>query len=149
MGLKERINKILSKSRIFFDKTFVIFLLVGVANALCGAGIMFLFYNVFHFGYWFSSFSNYFFGSILSYFLNKHLTFKAKGKSLREILLFATNIAVCYIIAYTIAKPLMLWLLSGSSKVIQENIAMLVGMCIFTALNYIGQRMWVFGKKEE
>ncbi len=131
----------------FYDKTFVRFVLVGIVNTLFGTGIMFLFYNVFHLGYWVSSFSNYFFGSILSYFLNKYFTFQAKGKSWREIVLFIVNISVCYLIAYGVAKPLMLWLLSGATQVIQENIAMLMGMCLFVALNYIGQRVWVFGKK--
>ncbi|MBR5260556.1 MAG: GtrA family protein, partial [Oscillospiraceae bacterium] len=62
--------------RKFLDKTFLRFVAVGVVNTLFGSGIMFLFYNVFHFGYWISSASNYVFGSILSYFLNKHFTFR-------------------------------------------------------------------------
>ncbi len=134
---------------LFFDKTFIRFVLVGIVNTLFGTGIMFLFYNVFHLGYWVSSFSNYFFGSILSYFLNKYFTFRAKEKSWREIVLFVVNISVCYLIAYGVAKPLMLWLLADCSQVVQENIAMLVGMCLFVALNYIGQRVWVFGKREK
>ncbi len=132
----------------FCDKTFVRFVLVGIVNTLFGTGIMFLFYNVFHLGYWVSSFSNYFFGSILSYFLNKYFTFQAQGKSWREILLFVVNISVCYLIAYGVAKPLMLWLLADCSIAVQENIAMLVGMCLFVALNYIGQRVWVFGRNK-
>ena len=47
------------------------FIMVGVINTVVGNAIMFVFYNVFHLGYWFSSASNYFFGSIVSYLLNK------------------------------------------------------------------------------
>ena len=54
-------NNLLKK---LFDKTFWKFILVGVANTIFGTGIMFVFYNVFHFSYWVSSASNYFFGSI-------------------------------------------------------------------------------------
>lgn len=59
-----------SKTALFTDKTFMKFVLVGIVNVTVGATIMFVFYNVFHFSYWVSSASNYFFGSIVSYFLN-------------------------------------------------------------------------------
>ena len=34
--------------------------------------------------------------------------------------------------------------LSGAGQKIQENAAMLAGMCLFTGFNYIGQRMFAF-----
>ena len=128
----------------FFDITFWKFILVGIANTLFGTGIMFLFYNVFHFGYWISSASNYVFGSILSYFLNKHFTFRNKSKDPKVILRFVVNITVCYLVAYGLAKPLVRTLLSGMSVTVQDNGAMLVGMCVFVGLNYIGQRFFAF-----
>lgn len=131
----------------FFDKTFWKFIFVGCINTLFGAAIMFVFYNCFHLSYWLSSASNYFFGSILSYFLNKYYTFRYKERDLGVVLRFVVNIAVCYGIAYGIAKPLARHLLSGMSVSLQENIAMLVGMCLFVALNYIGQRFFTFNKK--
>lgn len=131
----------------FFDKTFWKFIFVGCINTLFGAAIMFVFYNCFHLSYWLSSASNYFFGSILSYFLNKYYTFQYKGRDLGVVLRFVVNIAVCYGIAYGIAKPLARHLLSGMSVSLQENIAMLVGMCLFVALNYIGKRFFTFNKK--
>ncbi len=122
---------------------------MGVANTLFGTGIMFLFYNVFHFSYWVSSASNYIFGSILSYFLNKHFTFQNKERSVKSVLKFAVNIAACYLIAYGVAKPLIRQLFSGLGTTMQENIAMLAGMCIFVVLNYCGQRFFVFRGKEK
>ena len=131
------------------DKTFWKFILVGAINTLFGAAIMFVFYNLFHLSYWFSSASNYFFGSILSYFLNKYFTFEYKERSWGVIGRFVLNILLCYLIAYGIAKPLALHFLSGFSVAIQENVAMLVGMVLFTLLNYIGQRFFAFKKTEE
>ena len=61
-----------------FDVKFWKFILVGAANTVVGAGIMFLFYNVFHLSYWISSAANYVVGSILSYFLNKYFTFRQR-----------------------------------------------------------------------
>lgn len=128
----------------FFDKTFLKFILVGIANTLFGTAIMFVFYNAFHFSYWVSSASNYIFGSILSYFLNKHFTFQSRDNSVKGVLRFAVNITFCYLFAYGIAKPLTIQILSNCSPTLQDNIAMLVGICLFVALNYIGQRFFVF-----
>ncbi len=129
------------------DKTLWKFLLVGVANTLFGTAIMFLFYNVFHLSYWVSSASNYFFGSILSYFLNKHFTFQNHSKGPKVVLKFILNIVVCYAVAYGLAQPLVRWALSGASVTVQDNVAMLTGMCLFVGLNYFGQRFFAF--KEE
>ena len=120
------------------------FALVGVVNTLVGAAIMFVFYNVFHFGYWISSASNYVLASILSFFLNKHFTFRKKGETGQSAIRFAVNIALCYLVAYGVAKPLMRWLLSGVGQSFQENVAMLTGMVLFVGLNYLGQRFFVF-----
>ena len=131
-----------------FDRTFWKFILVGIANTIFGTGIMFLFYNVFHLSYWISSASNYFFGSILSYFLNKLFTFKNKGNAKVTLPRFVINITLCYLLAYGLAKPLAMRMLSGMTVTVQENVAMLVGMCLFVGFNYLGQRFFVFREKE-
>lgn len=129
---------------IFSNKTFFKFIIVGIINTIVGAGIMFALYNLFHCSYWFSSIMNYVVGSVVSFFLNKYYTFESKNLSLREIIYFILNIAICYLIAYGLAKPVALYLLSDYSKIIQENVAMFIGMVIFTGLNYLGQRFIVF-----
>lgn len=50
--------------------------------------------------------------------------------------------------AYGLAKPVAAWLFSGFSVTVQENIAMLAGMCIFVGMNYLGQRFVVFREAE-
>ena len=132
-----------------FDRTFWKFILVGIANTIFGTGIMFLFYNVFHLSYWISSASNYFFGSILSYFLNKLFTFKNKGNAKETLPRFVINITLCYLLAYGLAKPLAMRMLSGMTVTVQENVAMLVGMCLFVGFNYLGQRFFVFRETSE
>ncbi len=123
------------------------FIIVGVINTLVGTAIMFGLYNLAGCGYWFSSLANYVLTSILSFFLNKYFTFKNKDRSLMQVVRFAVNIAVCYLLAYGIAKPLVLYLLAGTPKNIQENVAMFVGMCLFTGFNYLGQRFFAFAEK--
>ena len=45
------------------------------------------------------------------------------------------------------AKPLALKALAGQSLKVQENVAMLVGMCLYTGFNYLGQKFFAFKKK--
>lgn len=131
------------------DRTFWKFILVGVVNTLFGTAVMFLCYNLLHLGYWISSGANYVLGSILSYFLNKYFTFQNREKGFGVVLRFALNILVCYLLAYGIAKPAVAWVLSGMSKSVQENGAMLVGMCLFVGFNYLGQRFFAFREKKD
>ena len=128
-------------------KTAIKFLLVGVINTLVGTAVMFLFYNLLHLNYWFSSASNYIVGSVVSYFLNKYFTFKNNEKSLKQVLTFILNICICYFLAYGIAKPFAAFILSAAPLNIKENVAMLFGMGLFVVFNYFGQRFIVF--KEE
>lgn len=128
----------------FFDRKFIIFCLVGVVNTLVGTAVMYGLYNLAHCGYWFSSAMNYVIGSIVSYFLNKRFTFKSRERSWQEIARFVINIAVCWLIAYGLAKPLVRMIFSGLSEKANDNLAMLAGMVIFTGLNYLGQRFFTF-----
>ena len=127
-----------------FHFTFTKFVMVGVINTIIDTTIMFVLYNVAHMSYWVSSASNYFFGSIISYFLNKHFTFRFQEKGWHSLGRFIITILICYLLAYGIAKPIMKWILSDYSVTIQENISMLLGMCLFVAFNYIGQRFYAF-----
>lgn len=130
--------------KTFFDEKFWKFIIVGLINTIVGTSIMFGLYNLVGASYWFSSAMNYFLTSILSFFLNKYFTFQNKDQSVWVGIRFIVNIAICYGLAYGIAKPVTLYLLVNYSTTIQENIAMAVGMILFTGFNYIGQRFFTF-----
>lgn len=132
------------KLKLFTYKTFLKFVMVGIVNTVVGTSIMFIFYNVFHLSYWVSSASNYFFGSICSYLLNKHFTFQYHEKGFKSLIRFTINILVCYLLAYGIAKPFIRWIFSGFNDTIQDNISMALGMCLFVVFNYLGQRFFAF-----
>ena len=127
----------------YVDKKLGRFVIVGIINTLVGMAIMFGLYNLAGCSYWLSSAANYFLVSILSFFMNKYVTFGYRGDMAGSALRFAINIAACYLLAYGIAKPLALAIIPGSLR-FQENIAMLVGMCLFTGFNYLGQRLFTF-----
>ena len=126
------------------DEKLLKFLLVGVINTGVGVGIELFMYNVLQCGIWVSSATNYVLTSILSFFLNKYFTFRNQENSWRQVLRFALNIATCYLLAHGIAVPLMDWLLRGASDALRGNVTLLTGMCLFTGLNYIGQRFFAF-----
>ena len=130
------------------DKTTWKFFCVGVVNTVIGTGTMLFCYNCFHLRYWTSTGINYVTGSIVSYFLNKYYTFQNQDRSYKTVLRFIMNILICYLISYGIAKPLAAKILSDWTVSIQENGAMLIGLAIFGVINYLGQRFYVFRKRE-
>ena len=143
--MKELLKKI-------FDPTFFRFILVGIVNTLVGYGVMFGLYNLAglytwgEVGEWVSSAANYIVGSVVSFFLNKHFTFRNEERGAGVVLRFAVNIAVCWALAYGLAKPATVWLLSGTvwSSQLQGNLSMLAGSGLFVLLNYFGQRFFAF-----
>ena len=142
----------MDKLKKLFDPTFFRFLLVGVANTLVGFGVMFGLYNLAGLhawgdtGYWISSAGNYVAGSIVSFFLNKHFTFRNREKGGKVVLRFVLNISVCYLLAYGLAKPAVRWALGGVGldEQLQGNLTMLAGSGMFVVLNYFGQRFFTF-----
>ena len=108
------------KFKALFDEKLWKFLLVGVLNTLVGNGLMFLLYNLVHWGYWPSTAVSYSLASVMSYFL-----------------------------AYGVAQKLMEVILSGVGESLRDNIAMLTGMCLFVGLNYLGQRFFAFREPKE
>lgn len=141
-----------NKLRQIFDPTFFRFLLVGIINTLVGYGVMFGLYNLAglhtwgNWGYWLSTLANYTVGSLVSFFLNKHFTFRNKEKGISVVLRFALNIAACMLLAYSIAQRAVEQLLANTtlSSQLQGNVAMLVGSGLFVLLNYLGQRFFAF-----
>ena len=139
MADREKKNKLI-------DGTVPRFLLVGVINTLVGCGAMFLLYNLAHWSYWLSSAANYVLGGVVSFFLNKYFTFRRREWSWGQVIRFAVNVAACWLLAYGLARPLVFQALTGREVWLQENVAMVVGMCLFTGLNYLGQRFFAFRK---
>ena len=117
------IKKILS----LVDQKLLRFIIVGCINTVVGTAIMFGLYNLASCSYWVSSAANYILTSILSFFLNKYFTFQNKERSWKQVAKFIINIAVCYVLAYGIAKPVVMYILSGAGQKIQEN----AGLCIY------------------
>ena len=130
-----------------FSHSLVRFLAVGVLNTLLSAALMFLLYDGAHLGYWLSSALSYAAGAAVSFFLNRRFTFQSGTPVTKAALRFALTVSVCYLLAYSLAKPLVLAVCSGILPPDwSERAAMLFGMVLYTGLNYIGQRFFAFRK---
>ena len=145
----------MDKLKKIFDPTFFRFIIVGCINTLVGYGVMFGLYNLAGLhtwgdrGYWISSAANYVVGSIVSYVLNKHFTFRNREKGAGVVVRFILNITVCYLLAYGLARPAVNWALGGMGlgEQLQGNLTMLFGSGLFVNLNYSGQRCFAFKTK--
>ncbi|MBQ0002480.1 MAG: GtrA family protein, partial [Treponema sp.] len=51
---------------------------------------------------------------------------------------------LCYLIAYIFAKWIIYKLFASYSISVKDNISMFVGMCLYTGLNYLTQRLIIF-----
>lgn len=142
----------MEKLKQLLAPTFFRFILVGIVNTLVGYGVMFGLYNLAGLhtwgdaGYWISSAANYIVGSVVSFFLNKHFTFRNQEKGAGVVLRFVINISVCWLLAYGLAKPAVSWALGGMGLGGQllGNLTMLFGSGLFVLLNYFGQRFFAF-----
>lgn len=79
------------------NSNFAKYCLVGVANTIFGYSLIFVFMYI---GLTpeISNFIGYFFGIILSYFLNKYYTFKIKTQDKKEFVFFFASMIASYII---------------------------------------------------
>ena len=139
----------MKKILALFDAKMWKFLLVGALNTLVGDGLSFLLINVTAIGMWWGTALPMALASVMSYFLNKHFTFKNTEKGWRPVLRFAVNIAACYLLAYGIAIPLLTWVLAAQDPVLVKNVTKLAGMVLFTGFNYLGQRLFAFREKKD
>lgn len=138
---------------ILLDRSLLIFLIIGAANTVLCWGLMLLLYDWLHMGYWGASFAAFVIASISSYYFNRRFSFKSREGVGITIVKFALVILVCYVLAYSIAKPLTYdavdMLHNGWMERHRDQIAMIVGNVVFTGFNYFGQRFFAFRKKKE
>lgn len=125
------------------DQSLWKFLLVGVGNTLLSMVVMFALEGL---GYWPSTAIAYGVGGILSFCLNRRFTFESKAPLLPSAVKFALVLVICYLLAYSLAQPLVGFGLTWFplEAIWAERVQKLAGMGIYTLLNYVGQRFFAF-----
>ena len=139
--------------RLVRDPSLYSFLLIGISNTAVSLFLQFLFYSRFHWGYWPSSALAFCIASISSFYLNRRYSFHSQGSVLGDAVRFSINIAVCYLIAYGIARPLTNWAVALLAWPLllrfQGELSLLAGCGFFTCLNYFGQRFFAFPNQKK
>ncbi|MEH7124750.1 GtrA family protein [Bacillus sp. JJ1773] len=127
--------------------SFFRFLLVGVVNTLIGLSIMLLLLNAAEMSYWISTFIGNGVGAFVSYFLNRSFTFQSKIHLKTSIPRFIIVILSCYIFSYSVSH-MALRIFEEGNSLLAENLAVVIGAGLYTLLNYLGQRFYVFKNME-
>lgn len=131
--------------------SFVRFIIVGVVNTMVGLSAMYLLLHVVGLSYWLSTFLGNSIGAIVSFFLNKNFTFKSKNSAPKSALRFVIVILCCYFVSYYLGRNIVEWLLQSNDIMNAKgktDLAVFVSTCLYTVLNYFGQKLFVFPSKK-
>ncbi|MBA2875765.1 GtrA family protein [Thermaerobacillus caldiproteolyticus] len=125
------------------------FLLVGLMNTAVGLSSMYMLLHLAHFSYWWATLIGNTIGAIVSYILNRVFTFQSNAPIADSAVRFLIVIMTCYFVSYRLAKQIADWTMTTISIVpphYTNDIAILFGTALYTVLNYLGQKRFVFVK---
>jgi putative flippase GtrA len=125
--------------------------MVGLINTMVGLSVMYLLLHGFGLSYWISTFLGNSVGACISFFLNRRFTFKSDISVLTGLFRFITVILISYFISYSLGESLVQSLLNNNVTFISKgktDLAVLISTFLYTLLNYLSQKLFVFHKKE-
>jgi putative flippase GtrA len=125
--------------------------MVGLINTMVGLSVMYLLLHGFGLSYWISTFLGNSVGACISFFLNRRFTFKSDVSVLTGLFRFITVILISYFISYSLGESLVQSLLNNNVTFISKgktDLAVLISTFLYTLLNYLSQKLFVFHKKE-
>lgn len=141
-------NHIISTFENFLKPTnpFFRFIIVGTINTGIGLSVIFILLNAFHTGYWPATFTGNAAGAAVSYILNRNYTFQSKSPVGGSSLRFLAVILISYIGAYSLSDQIVKAAFQPISFQLFTNkeASVLLGSCLYTLANYMGQKYFVF-----
>lgn len=120
------------------DKTFIRFVIVGLANTLIGYTIIMILFHLIGLSYSLSYFLSYLVGIIISFFLNRHFVFFSQNDKRKEFIKFLIAFALSYSVSYFGLYLIMEY------QLLHANIAFFAGMVIYSTLFYLLNRYITF-----
>ena len=132
----------------FFDRSLLIFLIIGGLNTVVSMAGSFVLKAYCHWGLFASTAVMYVLCSIPSFYFNRKYSFQSKAPLGKSIFRFSAIITVCFLLSYSLNNLAMPWLRARFFPNLADiwySLICIVGIqCVFTVLNYIGQRLWAF-----
>ncbi|MFC4799967.1 GtrA family protein [Neobacillus sp. GCM10023253] len=132
--------------------SFIRFLIVGVINTIVGLTTMYVLLNGLRLSYWWSTLLGNIVGAGVSFILNRNFTFKNEAAIGGTFVRFVFVIGICYFVSYSLGLKLAIWFLEKLSlfpKEFAKDLAVLIGTGIYTIMNYLGQKHFVFKGAEK
>jgi len=119
--------------------------MVGIINTAAGLTAMLLLFHLLGFSYWFSTFLGNTAGAAISFVLNRHFTFQSNAKTGTSAIRFIAVILFCYGVSYSVSPMAAeAWERTGIAGPPQDDAAILIGMVLYTLMNYFLQKNFVF-----
>lgn len=132
----------------FWDRSLLVFAIIGGLNTLCSTGISFVLENVVGWPLFPSMAVAFAVCSVASFYFNRKYSFKSKAPLGQSILRFSLVVTGCFLLSFGINNLLMPWARAALFPGIPDmwySLVRIVGVqVVFTVLNYIGQRLWAF-----
>ncbi|AZN43744.1 GtrA family protein [Paenibacillus albus] len=141
----------MDRSNRLLGKPFIRFLIIGVFNTLIGLTVTYGTLHLLSFSYWGSTFTGNSVGAVVSYTLNKRITFNNNDRIPRTFLLFVMVILFCYFSSYYIGLKVVQ--LAGTQLLHlrgnwAKDAAVMISTGLYTIMNYFGQKWIVFRETE-
>ena len=157
----------MNKIKKLLDKTFWIYVALGILNyGVCNA-IMLVLHNVFHVGTTASLIIEFALQTAVSFVLNRYVTFRGLQISKYWPLKFVVSVGLSYLIAkvlllkvfeYLITLPFFIAIADWVQGIVareadpalfRHNLVMLACTFTYCVINYIGQRYYVFRPRKD
>ncbi len=113
---------------------------IGVVNTLLTLTIIWLMRNFFHTSLVFANATGYTLGFLNSFLLNRNWTFKTKNNWKKEFSKFLLAFLVCYLIQLGVV------LFLEKHTMMKEEYTTLLGMIVYTAINFLLNKYYTFRK---
>lgn len=121
--------------------TFLRYNLVGLLNTGLGYGLIFGLMFFFNVSPNWSNFIGYAIGAVISYFLNRSFTFRSRGASLRQPVLFFCVIAVSFLLNLLVLNLL---LPLGGARPYWKYLSQFVAGIVYIIVSFVLLKVWVF-----
>lgn len=132
----------------FLDKSLLPFLIIGGVNTVVSMAGNFALQQYAGWTLFWSSATAFAVTSVPSFYFNRKYSFKSKAPLGPSIMRFAVVITSCFLLSYFANQLVLPWLRAAIWPDIPEilyTFVKVVGIqVVFTALNYVGQRLWAF-----
>ncbi len=132
----------------FWDKSLLVFLIIGGANTIVSYAGSFLLNYYAGWGLFASTAVMYAVCSVPSFYFNRKYSFKSNAPLGRSVLRFSIIITVCFLLSYSLNNLVVPWMYQnwfpGLPGIWYTLLRLLGIQVVFTALNYVFQRLWAF-----